>query len=59
MKNRPDKAEYAIVWSIDTAEHLPCYDTSCIMFDSDPKYAKGNQKNTKYLNTQHTCILKI
>ena len=44
MKNRTDKTGYAIVWSIDTAEYLPCYNTSCSMFDLDLKYAKGNQK---------------
>ena len=44
MKTRGDKAPYTIMWNISGAEFLPCYDTSCVIFDSDPKLIKGEQK---------------
>ena len=49
MKSRPEKAGYHILWNIQSSEILPSHDTSCMIFDADPKLIKGN----------HTTIFKI
>ena len=48
MKSRPEKTRYSLIWTIESSDILPTHDTSCMIFDADPKLIKGN----------HTTILK-
>ena len=41
MKNRHEKIGYGIIWGIDSGGHLPDFDVSCCLYDSDPKLFKG------------------